>query len=137
MRPYKIFTNSFTQMPVLTLIRSKLTYRSLLWCLHLIQDIILLEQVQRRATKFILRNFTSNYKHRLIVLNLLPLMYWLEPLDIFLIKCLLYPPDNFNILNYVSFKSSSTCFGSSNKLQFNYCCCVCVCLFVYVITHCR
>ena len=103
------------------LIRSKLSYCSLLWRPHLIQDIIMIEQVQRRATKFILLDFTSNYKDRLIALNLLPLMYWLELLDIFfLIKCLLYPPDNFNILNYVSFKSSSTRFGSSNKLQYNY-----------------
>ena len=46
------------------------------------KDIILLERVQRRATKYILSDYTSDYKTCLIKLNLLPLMYIYELLDI-------------------------------------------------------
>ena len=56
------------------------------------KDILLLEQVQRRATKFILNNYTMDYKARLFHLKLLPLMYVLELHDVlFLIKSLNSP----------------------------------------------
>ena len=56
------------------------------------KDILLLERVQRRATKFILNNYTMDYKTRLTNLKLLPLMYVLELQDvIFLIKSLNIP----------------------------------------------
>ena len=61
-----------------TLIRSKLTYCSQLWRPRLLKDIIMLETVQKRSTKFILQDYTSDYKSRLIQLNLLPLMYWYD-----------------------------------------------------------
>ena len=41
-------------------------------------DILSIERVQRRATKFILHNWESSYKSRLVALNLLLIMYWLE-----------------------------------------------------------
>ena len=44
----------------------------------LFNDILLLEKVQRRATKVILNDYTSDYKSRLIKLQLLPLMYAYE-----------------------------------------------------------
>ena len=67
------------------------------------------EKVQKRATKFILNDYTSNYKHRLISLHLLPLMYFYELQDIlFFIKNLQQPSDSFKILNYVSFSHSTT-----------------------------
>ena len=45
-----------------------------------------------------------DYKLRLIEINLLPLMFWYELQDIlFAVKCLLDPPDNFNLYNYVKF----------------------------------
>ena len=70
-----------------------------LWRPHLIKDITCLERVQHRATKFVLNDFTSNYKSRLTSLNLFPLMYWLKIQDLmFLIKCIKYPPDNLNII---------------------------------------
>ena len=58
----------------LSLVRSKLTYCSSLWRPHLIKDIRILESVQRRATKWILNDYSSTYKQRLTALNLLPLM---------------------------------------------------------------
>lgn len=42
----------------------------------------MLEQGQRRVTKFILSDFTTSYKNRLIQLNLLPLMYQYELNDL-------------------------------------------------------
>ena len=65
---------------------------------YLLKDIILLEKVQKRVTKFILNDYTSNYKHRLISLYLLPLMYFYELQDIlFFIKNLQQLSDSFKI----------------------------------------
>ncbi len=56
----------------------------------LIKNILSLEKIQRRATKFVLGQGLSllTYKERLIKLNLLPLMYHLEPADIMFCKLL-------------------------------------------------
>ena len=83
----------------LSLIRSQLVYCSQIWRPYLLTDIILLERVQRRATKFILNDYSSNYKSRLIALRLLPLMMVYELYDIsFFIKCLKCPMASFNII---------------------------------------
>ena len=66
----------------LSLIRSKLQYCSPLWHPQLIKNIQRFEGIQRRATKFILDDYTSDYKQRLLQLNLLPLMMQLEINDI-------------------------------------------------------
>ena len=93
----------------LTLVRSNLTYCSQLWRPQLIKHITMLENVQRRATKFITNVFSSNYKLRLQRLHLLPLMFWLELQDLlYLIKNLQNPSDNFNIYDHVSFVRSKT-----------------------------
>ena len=98
----------------LSLVRSQFSYCSQIWRPHLACDIKRLEQVQRRATKFILNDYSSSYKARLVHLQLLPLMHWFEFLDImFRIKD---PPDNFNIFEFIQFVSSSTRSGSNNKL---------------------
>ena len=87
----------------LSLVRSKLTYCYQLWRPYLIKDIISLECVQRRATKFVLNDYSSNYKARLISLKLLPLMYWFELQDILLlVKCMKEPAENFDISTCVS-----------------------------------
>ena len=52
-------------------------------------NLILAENIQRWATRFILKNSNLCYKARLIKLKLLPLSYWLEYLDlVFFFKCL-------------------------------------------------
>ena len=48
----------------------------------IISNLLLVENIQRRATRFILRNSNLCYKVRLIKLKLLPLNYWLEYLDL-------------------------------------------------------
>jgi len=87
-------------------VRSKLLYCSILWRPHLLKDIELIVKVQRRATKFILSDYSSDYRPRLIQLSMLPLMYIYEIADIlFFIR---NPTDKFNILNYVNFTTVST-----------------------------
>ena len=74
------------------LVRPKLTYCSCVWRPHLIKDITTLENVQRRATKFILNDYTSDYKSRLLKLDMFPLMLLYEYYDIiFFFKCLKSP----------------------------------------------
>ena len=51
------------------------------WRPHLMKDILNLERIQRRATKYVLNDYTSCYKDRLINLRLLPLMYIFELQD--------------------------------------------------------
>ena len=73
----------------ITLVWSHLTYCSQLWRPRFLKDIANLERIQRRSTKYILRDYTSNYKERLTTLNLLPLMYWYDLQDLkFLLKCM-------------------------------------------------
>ena len=60
-----------------SLICSKLTYSSQVWCPHLPRDIKSLEKVQHQATKYILHDFSCNYKDRLTTLKL-PLSLWLD-----------------------------------------------------------
>ena len=75
----------------------------------MLKDIESIEKVQRRATKFILSDYTSDYRTRLTQLGMLPLMYIYEISDIFFfIKSHKAPTDKFNILNYVSFNIGST-----------------------------
>ena len=94
----------------ISLVRSQLVYCSQVW------RPILIENVQRRATKFILNNFNTDYKTRLVKLHLLPLAMLYELNDIcFFIKSLMQTSSSFNILDYVSF-SRNTRSGTHNKL---------------------
>ena len=102
----------------LSLVRSHLMYCSVIWWPHLCKDIILLEKIQRRASKFLLNDYSSDYKTRLMSLNLLPLSMVMELNDIiFFLKSLRTPSSTFNILDYVSFCNSSTRSSSSHKLR--------------------
>ena len=102
----------------ISLVCSQLLYCSVLWQPNLLRDIELLERVQRRATKYILNDFHSNYRSRLLALNLLPLMYILELHDImFAVTCLKSPHKDFDILNFIKFSSlQSTRSSSESKL---------------------
>ena len=76
----------------LTLVRSWLTYCSPIWRPHLLRDISALEKLQRRATKYILNYFSSNYKIRLTHLKILRLMMVIEMMAIlFFVSCLKCP----------------------------------------------
>ena len=55
-----------------SLVRSQLFYCTQIWRPHLMKDILSIERVQRRATKYILNDYTNYYKSRLIKLRLLP-----------------------------------------------------------------
>ena len=88
------------------------------WKPYLLKDIRQLEQLQRCTTKYILNDCTSNYKFRLLELQILPLMYVLDICDImFFIKSLKAPTNAFNITDYIKFTSETTQSGSSYKLQ--------------------
>ena len=105
----------------ISLVRSQLTYCSQIWRPHLIKDILLIEKIQRRATKFILNDFSSDYKARLISLGLLPLMFLYELFDVlFFVKSIKFPDSSFMVENYVSFSSLPTRSGSTAKLVHRY-----------------
>jgi len=63
-------------------------------------DIKNIENIQRRVTKFILNDYSSDYKSQLIKLNL-PLMMQFEINDImFLVKNLREPSQSFNVMDF-------------------------------------
>ena len=102
----------------LSLVKSKLLYNSPVWRPQFIKDITIIERIQRRATKYILNDYTSSYKIRLISLNLLPLMIQFELNDVmFFVSCLKHPTTAFNIYDYVSFSCHSTRSSKGLKLK--------------------
>ena len=66
----------------ISLVRSHFSYCSQLWKPLHVKDILSLERVQRRATKFILNDYVSDYKTRLRRLSFLPLSLWLDLRDV-------------------------------------------------------
>jgi len=88
------------------------------WHPHLMKDITRLEQLQCRATKYILNNYSSDYKTCLIKLQLLPLMYVLELSDImFFITNTKKLISSFNVNAHISFTNSCT---RSNRLKLSH-----------------
>ena len=86
----------------LSLVRSHFQYCSPLWHPHFIRDITSIETLQRRATKYILCDFSSDYKSRLIRLKILPLMMTFELQDVlFFIKSFKEPSTSFDIRNFL------------------------------------
>ena len=117
----KSLSVSAKKLLYISLVRSQLIYGSPIWRPFLIKDIKLIEQVQRRATKFILNDFHSDYYNRLVKLQFLPIMYMFELYDVmFLVKSLKNPSPCFRITDYISFSHSSTRSSSTNKLQHIY-----------------
>ena len=78
----------------------------------------MIEQLQRRATKFILNGYESdNYDH-LLKLNLLLIIYTFELADIvFAIKSLKAPSNNFDISKFLSFTVENTRSAAQRKLK--------------------
>ena len=92
----------------ISLVRSHLFHCSQVWAPQTLMLMMEVEKAQRHASRFICKNHELSYKDRLTSLNLLPINYWLEYLDIlfFFKKRLGYI--NICIDNYISF-----CTGSS------------------------
>ena len=116
-------SSSLKRSLYVSLVRSHMTYCCQLWRSHLIKDIIKLERVQRRSTKFILKDYESDYKCKLTSLNLLPLMLWFELQDLtLLVKSYKEPMDNVNIHEYVESVSLTTIIKQNylhrNSVQF-------------------
>ena len=64
---------------------------------------------------------TMGYKSRLIALNLLPLMMTYKINDlVFFLKCLRSPTESLNILNFITFSSSSTRSSFNSKLIYSH-----------------
>ena len=96
----------------ISLVRSQLTYGSQVWRPLLQKDINPIEHIQRRATKYILNDYTSDYRTRLIILNMLPMSMVLELSDLcFFVKSLKLhesPNQSFNISNHIFFSHNNT-----------------------------
>ena len=103
----------------LTCVRPQLMYCLPIWRPRLIKDILLLERVQCKSTKYMLNDYQSDYKTRLTSLHLLPLMYTYELYDIlFLVQNLQNLDLSFPVMKYVSFSTSSTRSGAHSKLTY-------------------
>lgn len=85
-----------------SLVRSTLTYASTLWYPDR-RDLALLESVQRNATKYILNDYTSEYSVRLSRLQLLPLSFYREIIDLSFFYKSLHSFYNLNIHNFTQF----------------------------------
>ena len=66
----------------ISLVRSQFLYGSQIWRPLLLKDVNAIESLQRRATKYILNDYESDYRSRLIKLHILPLTMVLEVNDI-------------------------------------------------------
>ena len=72
----------------LQLVRSQICYASQVWCPQTVEGIGNIEKIQRRATKYILQlGFFTDipYPIRLQQLDLMPIVYWHEYLDVVLL----------------------------------------------------
>ena len=80
-----ILKTEVRRTPYLALVRLHLGYATQICAQQSIELIVKLERIQRRTTKFILKlPYSSNisYKSRLQTLNLIPICYWHELLDL-------------------------------------------------------
>ena len=66
----------------ISLVRSIVEYASQVWSGTTIQNVLLLERLQRSATRYILQRDGLNYRERLLELNMLPLTYRREYFDL-------------------------------------------------------
>ena len=84
----KVYLKDALKLLYVSLVRSNLGYAFQLWVPQSPTLMIEDENIQRRATRFICKNSELSYKERLLKVNLLPINYWVEYLDIvFFFKC--------------------------------------------------
>ena len=108
----------------LALVRPHLGYATQIWAPQSIEFIVKLERIQRRATKFILNRLILLicYKSSLQTLNLIPICYWHELLDLtFFFKLthgLVNVRVNFSVLPKVR-KYGRTRSSTSNVNKYN------------------
>ena len=107
----------------LTLVRAHICYGSEIWAPQSTsKDLLRIESVQRRATKYVLQDYHSSYTDRLKLLNLLPISYWYEIKDIisfYKMKSGIY---DLNPENYIDPPSQHfTRFSSTNSFRLNLC----------------
>ena len=98
-------TNTIPGLEIVTdtvaLVRPNLGYATQIWAPQSIELIVKLERIQRRTTKFILKlPYFSNmsYKSCLQTLNLIPICYWHELLDLTFFFKLTHSLVNVNLL---------------------------------------
>ena len=114
-----LLTTSQIKNRYLSLVRSHMTF-TLRWRPRLIEGILSVGHVQRRATKYILHDYESSYRLSLVTHHLLSIMYWLELLDmLFLVKCLLDESDTMHILQHVKFISTQIRSKTKTNLAHN------------------
>ena len=108
-RTFNINSITAKKQLYISLVRSQLLYCSQLWRPQLLKNTFILECVQRKATKYILKDYQLPYKERLEQLHLLLLMYTYELSDlIFFIKSLKAPTDHFDMINHIQFAKNPT-----------------------------
>ena len=106
---YYTHASSCKRKLYLSLVIPIVTYCCQVWRPSLIKDIVALE--------LLLNDFVSDYKTRLLHLKLLPLSYQYELAEItFFISQLRSRTSHFDILDYFSFSSACTRFGTSFRL---------------------
>ena len=105
----------------ISLVRSHLSYCSQVCKPQYVKDISCLERIQRSA-KYILNDYTTDYKLRFQTLHLLPIALWLDLHDLlFLVKCLQDQKNNLEVYRYITFCSTCTRTGSTcHMLNINY-----------------
>ena len=91
-----------------SLVRGSLEYCSSVWGGMTVHDTVLIERVQRAATRFILHFPVLNYHERLMKLHILPLTLRRDYLDV----CMFFKYSNNMVFNvsankYVTFKKTS------------------------------
>ena len=108
---YAICNQSVRKALYLTMVRSQLAYGSQVWATQTVSNIQTVERIQRRATKFILSMPYRKdilYKERLQILDIIPLYYWHEYLDIvYIFKSLINDSDS-NISAKVSTRETGS-----------------------------
>ena len=106
----------------ISLVRSHLSYCPQIWKPQYVKDISCLERIQRRSTKYILNDYSTDYKSRLQTLHLLPIALWLDLHDLlFLVKYLQDQENNLEIHRYITFRTTCTRTGSTgHMLNINY-----------------